>query len=183
MGFIIKTIASLLALIAFLFFSSNAIKIHEKEPKYVTYVYEITNQFIKEMKREHGMICVGEGGSMPLDVEKISLSMSSFQYATIDQAAQLEILATEKLKNLVNSHLSIRPFLREYPFTTERARISVSFRDSESGSQLNGSAVGRVSQIKNQIIYYYYDASKLQHVEIHREPYEEAKKRLFPNGI
>jgi hypothetical protein len=35
-------------------------------PEYVRYADEITNQFIKEMKKEHGLICIGSGGGHAL---------------------------------------------------------------------------------------------------------------------
>jgi hypothetical protein len=122
------------------------------------------------------------GGGMPYDVEEILVVMQAYQQVTIGQAAELEVKATEKLKALVNAHEKIRPFLREYPFTTERARVRISFTDRSEEHYL-GKQVAVVSQAHGQLIYRYYDHEKNQYFDLFKEPYETAKQRVLAKSI
>lgn len=177
MASILTRIVNLFGL-SFILSSMNRID----QPKYITYVDEIVDQFKKQTKKDYNLICVGSGGSMPHDVQDILINMNLYQRVTMDEAAKIEIIATKKLKEHINSHILIRPFLGEYPFTTPRANINISFVDSDNVPHSDGS-VAMISQFKNLINYFSFDSDNIKLTKIHQEPYEDAKKRLFPNGI
>ncbi len=122
-------------------------------PVYVKYANEIICSFAEDMHREFGLICVGHGGSMPDDVEEISIKFDAYQRATIDQACELEVKVTEKLLNFINKHPKIRPYLREYPFTAPRANISISFYQPDGKPYTDGIVVGYVFQRRGYIFY------------------------------
>ncbi len=171
-----------------------------KPCEYLKYVKEIVDAFAKDMSKEHDLFCCGSGGSMPYDVQEIEVLFVAYRRATIEEVRKTEVDGIQKLFNRINTHEKIRPFLREYPFSTDRIRMAISFEDRNGKWYLDGT-VARVSFIKNKIFYdaaalkkeTYYpikDASDLRHivygppeermdeqlVDLYEEPYEEAVK-------
>jgi hypothetical protein len=148
---------------------------------YTIYVDEIVRSFAKEMKKEFGLVCVGSGGGMPYDVEEIEVEFYVYQNATIEQARELEVKVTEKFLEKINKHKKIRPYLREYPFVSKRAKVILSFNDSNNMRYLDGSVV-LLFQARGNLCYFKAEPTKTKKyttedlVKIHVEPYEEALK-------
>ncbi len=123
-----------------------------KSPEYLKYVDEIVADFVNEMEKKYELRCYGSGGSMPNDVEKIEVLFISYANATIDNAREMEVRAIQDLMKKINSHEKIRPYLREYPFKTDRIALSISFRTETDDWPLGGS-VASVFLAKNKIFY------------------------------
>ena len=88
---------------------------------------EVTHSFIQEVKKKWGFQCEHTGGSMPYDIESLSVGFAIYKNVTIDEARELEVMLIEEFLEVTNAHEKIRPFLREYPFPAARANISLSF--------------------------------------------------------
>jgi hypothetical protein len=153
--------------------------IHAEEhesPDYTHYANEIIHSFSKQIKKEFGFNCEASGGSMPYDVEKISMQFDASCTATIEKARELEVRITEKFVECINAHEKIRPFLREYPFPSSRADIMISFSKPKKFN-LSNDSVELVFHVKNKI---FYKAKKPDnphlYATIKEEPYEEALK-------
>jgi hypothetical protein len=152
-------------------------------PAYVQYVTELTKSFASEMYKEYGFECVGSGGSMPYDVEEISVKLVTCQIATVDQARELEIKATERFVQMINMHEKIRPFLREHPFPSSRVRVSISFERPKNAFSLSTkNDVSHVFQARNRIFYQAKNPDNpYLGKDIKDEPYEEALKIVQAN--
>ena len=136
------------------------------------------------MYKDYGFECGASGGRMPYDVEEISVSLVAYQSATIEQARELEIKATERFAQIINAHEKIRPFLREYPFPSCRVDVSISFEPPKKMfSPSPKSDVSYVLQARNRI---YYQAENPNNpyveIDIKDEPYEEALKIVQANA-
>lgn len=142
---------------------------------YVTYVNEIVNAFSKEMKRDFNLICIGDGGAMPHDVEKVIIMFSAYRKTTIEEARELEVGAVQRFLQLINAHEKIRPYLREYPFTPKRVEISISFQKKNNSHYADGS-VAFIYQTNNKIVYRSVDPKTQELVALADETYEEALK-------
>jgi hypothetical protein len=170
-------------LITFTFFVLIGINGHAKEENvnYVKYVDEIVIGFAKEMKKDFGVVFIGSGGSMPYDVDEIDVKFIIHQRAMIEEARELEVKATEKLLQMINDHEKIRPYLKEYPFTSNRTNVSISFYKPNNEYYHDGS-VAIVSHVKDIV---YYDKAEptitkmktyKELVDLYKEPYVEALK-------
>jgi hypothetical protein len=163
------------------------LKVNGKEdesPDYTQYVAEVTSLFVKEMRKEYGFECGASGGRMPYDIEEISVSLIVDKRATVEQARELEVKATERFIQIINAHEKIRPFLREYPFPSSRADVSIAFeRPKKRGKPFTDNDVIYVFQAKNRI-YYQAENPSNPHVykDIKDEPYEEALKIVQSNA-
>ena len=123
-----------------------------KSPDYIVYVDEIVRDFVEQMAKKHKLHCYGSGGSMPKDVEEIEVLFISYQKSTIDDTRKVGVAAVQELLQRINAHEKIRPYLREYPFSTDRVGISISFKTKTDTWPLDGS-VASVFLAKNKIFY------------------------------
>ena len=149
----------------------------DDSPGYTQYVAEITRAFSKQIKKEFGLECEGNGGCMPYDVEEISIEFAAYQRATVEQARELEVKITERFIQMINAHEKIKPFLRETPFPSYRARVGISFYQRNNNIPYIDGSVAYVSQLKGKI-YYRAENPDNPYVfeQIKDEPYEEARK-------
>ncbi|MBY0528635.1 MAG: hypothetical protein K2P51_00405 [Rhabdochlamydiaceae bacterium] len=170
----LKNIRNLI--IIFITALNNASAIKNEKDDYTLYANEIIHSFAKQIKKEFGFNCEASGGSMPYDVEEISIKFSTNRQVSIDEARELEVKITEKLVEFINAHEKIRPFLREYPFPANRADVMIRFYKTKNFN-LSNNNVELVFQAKNKI---FYQAKKLNNPHLYdtlkEEPYEEALK-------
>ncbi len=151
-------------------------------PIYTQYVAEITSAFVKEMYKEYGLACGASGGEMPYDVEEILVQFAAYRSATIEQARELEVKATERLAQIINAHEKIRPFLREYPFPPGRAYVSISFRKKGKLFSTH-SEVEFVCHARDKLHYLAYNPDQPYVGKLIKdEPYEEARRIVQSNA-
>jgi len=176
MAFIARALAKIV-LIFFLVSCSHEVKRSEGED-YVKYVDEIVYNFRKKIRREKGLVAYGDGGSMPTDVESISVSLHLPRKMGIEEARKIEVEATEELANMVNEHKLIRPFLRNFPFDSRRTEVSLSYFPKSYSEDLS-STISFVHPAKGRIFYYSRESPEAKLKLIFSEPYEEAYKIVY----
>jgi antitoxin component YwqK of YwqJK toxin-antitoxin module len=138
------------------------------------YVNEVTREFKKLVKREFGLSSCGSGASMPFDVEKICVHFAVPKRGTVEEARELMVKLKERFLGVINAHEKIRPYLREYPCTINRADINLRFCD-EKGREYTDKSVGYVIVgSDNNIHYCYSDQKKDSWEDLYKEPYEKA---------
>ncbi len=129
-----------------------------RPPEYLKYIDEIVKGFAEDMEKKYELHCYGSGGSMSNDVEKIDVLFISYLKSTVADARKMEVNAVQELLQRINSHEKIKPYLREYPFGSDRIHVSISFRTKMDNYPLDGS-IAQVSLIKNKI---FYDTAEIQ---------------------
>ncbi len=146
-----------------------------KPINYEVFVDEVIDSFIKEVNREFGYQCMSTGGSMPKDIESITVGFIAYRKATVEKARELEVTLIEKLLKIINSHKRIRPYLREYPFTSNRAHVSVAFWKKNNEPETENS-ISYVFQARNKLFYDTQDSNTDALITIAEETYEDALK-------
>ncbi|MBX9744551.1 MAG: hypothetical protein K2X08_05010 [Chlamydiales bacterium] len=129
-----------------------------KSSEYLKYVDEIIANFVTDIEKKHELHYYGSGGNMPTDIEKIDVLFISYIKSTVADARKMELAVVQELLHRINNHKKIRPYLREYPFGSDRVHISISFRTETNDRPLDGS-VALVSLVNNKI---YYDAAEIK---------------------
>jgi len=163
----IKHVKLLLLILLLPFIISCNIETKERAP-YIEHVHEIMRVFANEMQEKYGLRCCGGGGSMPYNVETISVIFTVLKKTTLEEARIIEVNAVERLRELVNNHEKIRPYLAEYPFTPSRADVSISFND-KNGHHTDGT-ITYVFMAKNKI--FFDKAEKVIRKKLSGETYE-----------
>ena len=143
---------------------------------YVKYTDDISKEFLEEVQTIYKLYPFCCSGSMPFDVVTIGIALESSKRMNKAQARKLFVMLKEKLAAMVNSHEKIRPYLREYPFPSESADITLLFKKKNFEHYKDGSITKVLLSRDNQIIYYYYDPNNPdERIEL-EEPYAEAVK-------
>ncbi len=181
MGLKMKTIVnflfsfSLILSTTTIFAKDNMKNKNKPKENYLLYVNEIVNSFEKEMNDKYGFICIGTGGGMPYDVEEIFVKFQVYKQVNIEQARKLEIMATKRLQELVNNHKKIRPFLREYPFGTDRCHVFLVFCQKDNDYYTDGS-IAYVFQAREKLHYFASKSNSKPTDFIFSEDYKKAKE-------
>jgi hypothetical protein len=176
---------SILVTVILIIFMERPMSAKEYEsPKYTQYVAEVTSTFTKEMYKKYGLECGASGGEMPYDVEEISVQLVAYHSANIEEARELEVKVAERFVEIINAHEKIRPYLREYPFPSGRARVSIAFENpKKKKTQSTDNDVELVLHAKNRIFYQAYDPNNpYVGKDIKDEPYDEALKIVQSNA-
>ena len=137
-------------------------------------VGEVVDLLEKEMKEQYGLLCIGQGGGMPYDIEEIEVDFVYHHQVTIEEARELEIKSTERFVQIINNHEAIRPYLKNYPWDFHRAQVMISFRDNYGIDYPAG--IRLILQARDNIVYFGPKKSLSDIEPIKREPYAEAKQ-------
>ena len=105
---------------------------------YSSYISDIINSFLKQMKVELGIQCSGDGRIRDEDVEVILLKFIAYRRATIDEARALILFTMDKFLEAINAHEKIQPFLAEKPFCLRNISLSIHF-EGANGIYSDGS--------------------------------------------
>lgn len=143
------------------------------------YVDIIVKNFIKEAMAEYGVRPYGIGGFMPCDLEEISVSFIQIKKGTINESRDLLVKLTEKLVDMVNNHKKLRPFLRDYPFTSKRADVSLVYYDSRGLRREDGSITDVLVNRRNEISYLSYNPKNPRKDNKVKESYKDAVKIVY----
>jgi hypothetical protein len=143
---------------------------------YLKYVNEVMREFEKIAYKEFGICGAGSGGQMPFDVVSIRAILDINKKGTVEESRELMVKLKQILREVINSHEKIRPYLRQYPIDLKNVDVSFSFHYLNRNKELDCKNVDYVFMgNENKIYYCYFDNSnKSKHLLV--EPYEEAVK-------
>ena len=170
---ILKYVKSLLLIFLLIIGCRLSAQTHES-PAHIRHAKELVKSITPFLEKEFNLECVGDGGSMPYNISSISISFVAKRRASIEEARELHIRCSEKLLKAINENEKIRPYLAEYPFSIDRADISIAF-EAYYGPYTDGT-ISFVSQARNQIHYSKNDSLTGKLVDLLVEPYPEALK-------
>ena len=146
----------------------------EEDALMIRSVNEIVSLLKREMKEQFELKCIGSGGSMPYDIQELDVDFLYCHQVSIEESRELEIRATERFVEIINAHETIRPYLRDYPWDHNRARIKIAFRNERGQDYPEG--VRLILQAHEKM--YFFGPEKFPNDIDHmkEEPYAEAKQ-------
>ncbi len=150
------------------------------------YLQRIRSKFKAEMKKKYDLICHGGGGQAHERLESIAIYFATLRRASVEEARELIVKATDRLLELINGNEHLRPYLHAYPFTPDDLDISIDFFFDPDHFYADGSVIS-ISQYDNKLIYDAYSPIKIPghsigH-EILRESYDVAKKTIAEHPL
>jgi hypothetical protein len=113
---------------------------------------QIVDEFTKIIRYDYGLVLVEDKSECSKDVEKISLFFKFYDELSVQEARKLELIVVEELVKTVNSNEKIKPFLKEYPFRTDQAEISISFPQPHN-TRFSDLSVSDIYKIKDRLYY------------------------------
>lgn len=142
---------------------------------YVVLSDNLTDPFIKSFVELNKVYLVGFGGGMMCDVDNVAMTFSGNHRLDIDAARQLYISGMNDLLNIYNSNCEIRPYLHNFPVTTNLFSFGLVFQESKNRF-VSDQYIACVFCVGGIIFYKYYDKKNRKLCDLHKEKYEEAVK-------
>ena len=105
-------------ILSFSFFKS-------KPRDYEDMANEISARVAKKLTKKHHMDWIGEGGGMMGSIYMIGLSFQIHHPMDLKEGRERIVDCVEELLKNINKNEEIRPFLKNYPFTTKNVQVTI----------------------------------------------------------
>jgi hypothetical protein len=146
------------------------------EPAYIQQVDKIRNSFTKEIEKTEGWYLSSFGGALMDDIKKIHLKYKAFERVDIAQARRLVVEKVEALLDKINADVIARPYLHNYPFSSDNLEFGILFEDKNTGHFFKPPAIAHARVMAGKMGYSIYNEQLDMFEIIYRESYEEALK-------
>lgn len=142
----------------------------------------ISSSIVKDLKTHLHLDSEQASGYWARHISQIELSFRSRRRATVQEARELIVRATERVLVALNSNELIRPYLAAYPFPSERIAISIRF---DSGVEYySGDSVSDVFSTSRGMLHYYRSSDKnIETTHLFEEPYAEALRIVTQSSL
>jgi hypothetical protein len=151
---------------------------------------QILASFKKEMEQKHGLHFqpfrwMISGKSTPY-ISEIRTKCTYFYPADCQEARALILLATEMLLTALNSSETLKPYLKDYPFSADQLKLRMLFRREKyfvGDVPYYDATIESVVLNDNTVTYYHHipntkDPSWYDRIVYAAESYQEAQKTL-----
>ncbi len=143
---------------------------------------EISAKVAKKLIKKHQMDLIGVGGGMMGSVYMIGLSFQIHHPMDRNEARVRIVDCVEELLAAVNANEEIRPFLKDYPFTTKNVHLAI-FSNYADGREVFDPYIRAVTvYISDHIIFSTMEPNKETYKTRCRELYSEAQSILRSKG-
>ena len=119
------------------------------EPIYGEMADKITARTIKILSKRYDMYLIGTGGGFIDHVNLLSLSFDVCRPLTLEAARELIIDSVEEFLFQINGDKEIRPYLKNYPFTSAEVEVSI-FSYSQKHERIYDPYITVVSNVRRR---------------------------------
>lgn len=149
-----------------------------KPHKYVAMAQKIQGKVGKKLSKKHSMDFFGVRSGMMEQVNMLGLLLEIRHPLDREEARKLIIDSVEELLAAVNDNKEIRPYLKNYPFTTKNVSISI-FSSHSDGREVFDPYISDVTIHESDVIEFSTkEPNKRGYKNQWRESYSEALARL-----
>lgn len=155
-----------------------------KQPPYEKFSDEIREQHRKEILEPLKMRFSILGGGNDAGIKTIHLGVSTKGPGSIEESRKLLIFLVEDLLLRYNTHQKIRPYLSNYPYTTDNLTYKIWYQNPKGtfwiaqDDQNPDTEIAHVGMYRGKINYSIVHENSHQLETLYTETYEEAKKIL-----
>ena len=154
---------------------------------------QLFESIMMEFYKKHELYVLCMGGKMVDGIEEIGAKLRFFEPVTIQEARNLEFFVINKLLTSINQNENLRKYLKEYPFPSDRLKISIEFKKKTGSPYYNGS-IDEVKFDGNEFAYLSkppdlkegkWELGKTHHEPsiYHQETYQEALKNISRKNL
>lgn len=134
----------------------TAMNNHYMPPPYIAIADEITNDVAKTLCQKYSMRVVGIKGGMAGAVNVVGLHFQIQGPLTQERLREILIDSEEKFLTAINTNEEIRPYLKQFPFTTNELEIVIFVVDSQ-GREIFHPSINVVSVYSGKVVYHTLD--------------------------
>lgn len=107
----------------------------EDYPENVRYAHEVMQTFALELENEHQFFLNGFNVEKEDEkIEVLNFHVTAPYSPSLEEARALELELTQRLIEMVNNNVKIRPFLKKYPVTNQSVSIDLGFNGNNTVS-------------------------------------------------
>lgn len=116
--------------------------------------HALIGNFAKVAQQEYGLFLFGQGGGFIDTVNRFSFDFMSLEEMEKDKARRFYLTVLDRLLNMINSDVTLRPYLHHYPFTNRDVKLEISFcKDGDLRNEPDPPYVAFVSMHEDIIEY------------------------------
>lgn len=157
--------------------------IHVLDTNYETIANITTKEVALRLKKEKGLQCIGSGGRMMNDIQRMGVSFQLFHEVDFTEARRLLVYVTTEYLNAINNNKEIRPYLHNYPFKPENVEIMIWIQEP-NGQDVPFEKIDFMSSIDAILEYKVATGQEpYSNKKIHEETYEKALKIVQEEDI
>lgn len=150
----------------------------KKKRDHIVIADEINAKVAKTLCKRHQMFQISEGGGMMGSVYMVGLGFTIPHLLSEEEARARLVDCAEEMLTAFNTNEEIRPYLKNYPFTTKNLQIVI-FATTPTGGDVFDPHIGSVSIYESDnIVYRTEEPNTFVYKKTWREPYSEALKRV-----
>ena len=98
---------------------------HVRDEDYVMIARRIRREAAFKMCKEKGLQLAGVGGGMMSHIQRMSLGFHFFHEVDLTEARKITVYAVNEYLTAINSSKEVRPYLKNYPFTSKEVSIRI----------------------------------------------------------
>ena len=162
-------------LLIFIVVSTSSFLFFKSKPRdYVDMAHEIRAKVGKQLAQKHHFAVVGITGGMMDCVYLVGLSFQIYRPMDRDEARYRLVDCVEEMLRAINENEEIRPYLKNYPFTTNNIRVDIFMSDPDGRHLYDPNfEVASISE-SNKIEYCTSVPNLATYKHKYEESYEEA---------
>lgn len=172
---------SIFHLVLFVFLSSitMSFSFFKSNPRdYADVAREIRSKVGKKLASRHQMDCIGVGGGMMGSVYMIELAFQIHHPMDATEARSRIVDCVEELLKAINDNEEIRPYLKNYPFTTKNVKVAI-FTNYLDGREVFDPDIRVVSVFESdKVTFFTMEPNNPRYKNEYSEPYQEALEKV-----
>lgn len=145
-----------------------------QSPPHIKHADKLAAHFACAYAAENQLVQIASGGGMMYGIEHITCYFEGFQKINIEESRRMFVNGVESFCAIFNNDLTIRPYLKNYPFVQKNIRLRIAFEDPIHFQPYSPPYVSLIFCERDKIFYSAYDPKKNEYVDYYDEPYAEA---------
>jgi hypothetical protein len=137
---------------------------------------KITAQVAAKLKKDRGLSPIGFGGRTSNGVQMLALSFLHYQPITIENGRELLVTCVQEFTKAVNQEKPIRPYLKNFPFTSKNVEIRIFLQNIDGSQRTTGLNV--ISALEGILNYDIRNPDGPLFITLLEETYDEAVQKL-----
>lgn len=140
-------------------------------------VSQVIKKAFVQLKNEKNLYPFGTAGRMMNQIKMLGLSLHYYEPIDIEQARELLVYSTTLFLKMINDNEQIRPYLQNYPFTSENIQIRI-YLQMPDGSEPETGKLTIAEMLEGNLEYVVRNCETNRLTMLYEETFDEAGAKL-----
>jgi hypothetical protein len=156
---------------------------HHKEQGFENEIDDLCYKFVKKVHKKYKIKCEDFGGKMTNGIEEVGFTFVGNKRTSLEKARKMQVEIAQMLLDEINSNPTLKPYLKNYPFTAKNIKTRVHFKEDWI-LYFNDGSVSRML-LEDGIVHYFKEKEPTEYCILYTdglplfdESFEEATNKL-----